>query len=123
MSFRHKSSLSRHNKIHKKVTQCQYCGRSFRYESFLKKHLQSTHKGAEIGDSYQQPIISEEYQINEDQFMKTSPSHHDSSSIIKFETVESSNHGSLPRIVHVESNYYTHHTVVINPIQAVNYHS
>lgn len=44
MSFRHKSSLSRHNKIHLKVTQCTYCSRSFRYESFLKKHLQTAHK-------------------------------------------------------------------------------
>lgn len=44
MSFRHKSSLSRHNKIHLKVTQCMHCDRSFRYESFLKKHLQTAHK-------------------------------------------------------------------------------
>ena len=122
MSFRHKSSLSRHNKIHKKVTQCQYCGRSFRYESFLKKHLESSHKGAEIGDSYQQPIISEEYQIHEEQFIKTSPKHEydNSSSVITFETVESSRQESLPRTI---TNYYIPHTIVLNPIQTVNYHS
>ena len=120
MSFRHKSSLSRHNKIHKKVTQCQFCGRSFRYESFLKKHIESSHKGAEISDSYQQPIITEGYHIHEEQFIKTSPQHDydNSSSVITFETVES-RQGSLPRIVHVESNYYT----PLNPIQTVNYHS
>ncbi|CAO1307520.1 unnamed protein product, partial [Diamesa hyperborea] len=107
MSFRHKSSLSRHNKIHKKVTQCQYCGRSFRYESFLKKHLESSHKGAEIGDSHQQLIISDGYQIHEDPFIKTSPKHEydNPSSVITFETLES-RQGLLPRIVHVESNYY-----------------
>lgn len=127
MSFRHKSSLSRHNKIHKKVTQCQYCGRSFRYESFLKKHLESSHKGAEIGDSYQQPNIAEEYQIiHEEQFIKTSPQHDydNSSSVIKFENVDSSGQGSFPRIVHVEStNYYNSHAITSNPIQTVNYHS
>lgn len=48
MSFRHKSSLSRHNKIHLKVTECMYCKRSFRYESFLKKHLLQAHKGQQI---------------------------------------------------------------------------
>lgn len=44
MSFRHKSSLSRHNKIHLKNTQCVHCNRTFRYESFLKKHLLTAHK-------------------------------------------------------------------------------
>lgn len=44
MSFRHKSSLSRHSKIHNKTTQCHLCQRSFRYESFLKKHLLSAHQ-------------------------------------------------------------------------------
>lgn len=44
MSFRHKSSLSRHSKIHNKTTQCHLCQRSFRYESFLKKHLLSSHQ-------------------------------------------------------------------------------
>ena len=48
MSFRHKSSLSRHNKIHLKVTECVHCRRSFRYESFLKKHLLTAHKGQQI---------------------------------------------------------------------------
>ena len=45
MSFRHKSSLSRHNKIHLKVTECGHCKKSFRYESFLKKHLLTAHNG------------------------------------------------------------------------------
>lgn len=44
MSFRHKSSLSRHSKIHNKTTQCHLCNRSFRYESFLKKHLLTSHQ-------------------------------------------------------------------------------
>lgn len=44
MSFRHKSSLSRHTKIHLKTTQCHLCHRSFRYESFLKKHLLTAHQ-------------------------------------------------------------------------------
>lgn len=44
MSFRHKSSLSRHSKIHSKTTQCHLCHRSFRYESFLKKHLLTAHQ-------------------------------------------------------------------------------
>lgn len=43
MTFRHKSSLCRHNKIHLKVTECKHCDRTFRYESFLRKHLQSAH--------------------------------------------------------------------------------
>jgi uncharacterized Zn-finger protein len=58
MSFRHKSSLSRHNKIHLKVTQCMHCNRSFRYESFLKKHLQSAHKCLEI--SYTEEMVKDE---------------------------------------------------------------
>lgn len=44
MSFRHKSSLSRHSKIHSKTTQCHLCNRAFRYESFLKKHLLTAHQ-------------------------------------------------------------------------------
>lgn len=44
MTFRHKSSLSRHNKIHNKLTKCHLCNRTFRYESFLKKHLLTAHK-------------------------------------------------------------------------------
>lgn len=47
MSFRHKSSLSRHGKIHSQSTQCHLCTKTFRYESFLKKHLLSDHPDAE----------------------------------------------------------------------------
>lgn len=43
MSFRHKSSLSRHCKIHNQTTQCHICHRAFRYESFLKKHYLTCH--------------------------------------------------------------------------------
>jgi hypothetical protein len=52
MTFRHKSSLSRHNKIHLKVTECIHCKKSFRYESFLKKHLLTAHNGQEITIDY-----------------------------------------------------------------------
>jgi Zinc finger, C2H2 type len=52
MSFRHKSSLSRHNKIHLKVTECVHCKKSFRYESFLKKHLLTAHNGQDITIDY-----------------------------------------------------------------------
>lgn len=48
MTFRHKSSLSRHRRIHQKVTQCGYCNRTFRYESFLKKHILTAHKGFDV---------------------------------------------------------------------------
>lgn len=54
MSFRHKSSLSRHTKIHLKTTQCHLCHRSFRYESFLKKHLISAHQDE---DAIHQPHL------------------------------------------------------------------
>jgi hypothetical protein len=56
MSFRHKSSLSRHGKIHNKSTQCHLCHRSFRYESFLKKHLQSAHENED--NAFLQPTPS-----------------------------------------------------------------
>lgn len=52
MTFRHKSSLSRHNKIHLKVTQCAHCNRSFRYESFLKKHLLTAHKNSQFLEEF-----------------------------------------------------------------------
>lgn len=43
MSFRHKSSLSRHTKTHMKVTKCQLCEKSFRFDTFLKKHMLAVH--------------------------------------------------------------------------------
>jgi KRAB domain-containing zinc finger protein len=55
MSFRHKSSLSRHTKIHLKTTQCHLCHRSFRYESFLKKHLITAHQEE---DAINQPHLN-----------------------------------------------------------------
>jgi hypothetical protein len=55
MSFRHKSSLSRHSKIHSKTTQCHLCNRAFRYESFLKKHLLTAH---EDQDAILQPHLN-----------------------------------------------------------------
>lgn len=57
MSFRHKSSLSRHNKIHLKVTECVHCKKSFRYESFLKKHLLTAHNGQDVTIDYIIPKI------------------------------------------------------------------
>lgn len=54
MSFRHKSSLSRHCKIHSKTTQCHLCHRAFRYESFLKKHLLTAHQDE---DAINQPHL------------------------------------------------------------------
>lgn len=47
MTFRHKTSLSRHTKVHQRLTQCGFCDRTFRYESFLKKHVLTAHKGLE----------------------------------------------------------------------------
>lgn len=55
MSFRHKSSLSRHSKIHSKTTQCHLCNRAFRYESFLKKHLLTAHQDE---DAINQPHLN-----------------------------------------------------------------
>lgn len=55
MSFRHKSSLSRHSKIHSKTTQCHLCHRAFRYESFLKKHLLTAHQDE---DAINQPHLN-----------------------------------------------------------------
>jgi hypothetical protein len=55
MSFRHKSSLSRHSKIHSKTTQCHLCHRAFRYESFLKKHLLTAHQEV---DAINQPHLN-----------------------------------------------------------------
>lgn len=43
--FRHKSSLVRHKRVHGRVTNCEYCGRKFRYESFLQKHISVMHQG------------------------------------------------------------------------------
>lgn len=60
MSFRHKSSLSRHNKIHLKVTQCNHCDRSFRYESFLRKHILTAHKSEETSYIEEQPAEKDE---------------------------------------------------------------
>lgn len=55
MSFRHKSSLSRHSKIHSKTTLCHLCNRAFRYESFLKKHLLTAHQDE---DAIHQPHLN-----------------------------------------------------------------
>lgn len=65
MTFRHKSSLSRHNKIHLKVTQCNHCDRSFRYESFLRKHILTAHKGEPISYTLPAKDDKEEIQVVE----------------------------------------------------------
>lgn len=72
MSFRHKSSLSRHNKIHLKVTQCRHCDRSFRYESFLRKHLLTAHKNEDISylEDFKEEIQVIEY---EEEVMESMP--------------------------------------------------
>lgn len=71
MSFRHKSSLSRHCKTHMKLTKCQLCDKSFRFDSFLKKHMTTSHGFGnedqitvimevmkdEVKDEFQKPII------------------------------------------------------------------
>jgi hypothetical protein len=77
MSFRHKSSLSRHGKIHNNSTQCHLCNRTFRYESFLKKHLQSAHPDSDNAflqpprlkplDKFSKEDIIEEYVDDEDE--------------------------------------------------------
>lgn len=61
MSFRHKSSLSRHRRIHLKVTQCGYCNRTFRYESFLKKHVLTAHKGLDVDEGMRTIKIEPEH--------------------------------------------------------------
>lgn len=98
MSFRHKSSLSRHNKIHLKVTECVHCRRSFRYESFLKKHLLTAHKGQQI--VYIEEVIPKVETKEED------------CSVITFDnqetqvTVEATSHYySQPIISNVHQNY------------------
>lgn len=61
MSFRHKSSLSRHTKIHLKTTECHLCHRSFRYESFLKKHLITAHQEEDAINQPQYNAFSKDY--------------------------------------------------------------
>lgn len=86
MSFRHKSSLSRHSKIHLKITQCGHCNRGFRYESFLKKHLLTAHKGEQFVDNIKEEQLKSDDVLN----------------VTSYETVEA------PQFVQMESGseYY-----------------
>jgi uncharacterized Zn-finger protein len=47
MTFHHQSTLSRHSKIHERVTQCQLCHQTFQFDSLLRKHLLEAHKDVE----------------------------------------------------------------------------
>jgi hypothetical protein len=79
MYFRHKSSLSRHAKTHQKLTKCQLCDKSFRFESFLKKHIATAHG---IGNEDQITEIIDE-DIKDEYNSKT---------IIVYTTQESTSH-------------------------------
>lgn len=100
MSFRHKSSLSRHNKIHLKVTQCKLCNRSFRYESFLKKHLQTAHKGSEIAYVAEQVVPKGERAYIES-IVEIEKEELDEKSCISVITYE---HDQPPQMIQVEAS-------------------
>ena len=61
------------------MTQCEHCHRSFRYESFLKKHLLTAHKDVMFEDK------NVEY-VDEYVDYKEEIKHEDSIAVITFES-------------------------------------